>query len=157
MFYKEIILSLFLSAIYGVSAMEVSQPPVSIPQERQQSCRRCWEIVNSSQVITNSFYRKDKTQYFIQIQSQLGESFALRNLCSCGLRNRIVNYLKEKLSETWSQVTPAIIQELRDKEELYYDVSQLPATIQELQDGQMFVFLKRIDERLYDAELASNR
>jgi hypothetical protein len=124
MFYKKIILSLSLTAIYGVSAMEVPQQPVSVPQARQQSCRKCWEIVNSSQIITNNFYRKDKTQYFIHIQSQLGEAFALRNLCSCGIRNKIVNYLKEKISETWNQVPPAIIQELRVREDLYYDISQ---------------------------------
>ena len=124
MFYKRIILSLSLLVIHGVSAMEVSQSSVSVPQESQQSCRKCWEILNSSQIITNNFYRKDKTQYFIHIQSQLGEAFALRNLCSCGIRGKIVNYLKEKLNETWNQVTPTIIQELRVKEELYYDISQ---------------------------------
>lgn len=121
MFYKKIIIGLFLSAVHVLSA--TIELPRNVPQPgRQQSCRNCWEILNSCQIIINKFSRHDTTQYFIQIQSQLGE--ALRKPCACHVRNRITDYLREKLELTWDRVSPGVIQELRAHGELYCDISQ---------------------------------
>jgi hypothetical protein len=146
MFYKKIIVGLFLVAINSISLAENPRRPdltpkttqrvprpaqqnqqvqPIIPQQaqiihrpvHQQICNNCNDIAISSSIIMRSFNGDHR---FYHLQSQFGEAVR-RQPCFCAQRPALVNSLRQELVRLWSQASQQTIQELRDINELHYD------------------------------------
>lgn len=90
-----------------------------LSHQRHVSCSNCLSIASSVDTIIKKFYPKDKGQFFVLIQGQLGE--AMREPCSCSSRERLIADLKSELVAVRGSTPAAIVQELRDNDELNYD------------------------------------
>lgn len=124
MFLKKNLFVLCLSVISVLSmaklcATEAPSGAVFFQQQRRNSCAHCMSIAQTSQVIAMSFCARDKNEFFILMQSQLGE--ALRNPCRCILLERVKIVLRQTLRNNWHNVSPNMIQELRESGQLFYD------------------------------------
>jgi phage baseplate assembly protein W len=117
MFYKKIILSLFLSAINVLSATMML--PRNIPQHgRQQACDDCEVIAESVRTILRSF--KDSNLRFFHVQSQCNEIF--RQPCSCTHRADLKVSVEQVLVRIRSRILQKSFDAMRAEGHLFLDI-----------------------------------